>query len=70
MIVDQDIFIAFCTMIIVATCVGWMILQIVRLRRNLAAEREHNDDVFGNIIGIIIMLIGLVGVAKFYWFPS
>lgn len=68
MIVDRDIFMAFCTLCVVVTCVGWMPVQIVRLRRNLRAEREHNDDIFGNIVGIAIMLIGLAGVAKYYWF--
>ena len=68
MILSHDVFMAFCTLCIVGTCVGWMIVQIVRLRRNLAADEVNHDDVFGNLIGIIIMLIGFAGVAKYYWF--
>ena len=68
MIVEHDIFMAICTAIIVGTCAGWLVVQVVRLRRNLAAGGDNHDDIFGNVIGILIMLIGLAGVAKYYWF--
>lgn len=68
MIVEHDGLMAFCTVVVLGTCLGWLSVQLVRLRRNLRAEGDHRDAIFGNIVGIVMMLIGLAGVAKHYWF--
>jgi len=67
----RDTFVFIAAMIVVLTCTGYVITNAIRLRLVLAGkmgnEHDRHDRIFGAIIGLIIMTIGLVGVVKYYW---
>jgi len=71
MILARDTFVFVAAMIVVLTCTGYLITNAIRLYLVLAGrmgnEHDRHDRLFGAIIGMIIMTIGLVGVVKYYW---
>ena len=70
-IVPHSVFMGIATVIIVGTCASWLVVEYVNLRRTLRETvhtPERHDRIFGSIIGAAIMVIGLVGVVKYYWF--
>jgi hypothetical protein len=70
-LVSHHVLLTITTLVTVVTCASWIVVEIVRLRwligqRDLDAGARH-DRMFGSIVGIAIMLIGLAGVVKHLW---
>lgn len=66
MIVSNEVFMWIATAAVVGICVGWGARDVYVLRKHWKNRAEHHDEVFGAIIGLIIMAVGLVGALKFH----
>jgi hypothetical protein len=69
MIVSHEVFLWFCSALVIGLSAAWIVVDIVRLRRALrdgAAGVDVHDRVFGSIVGMVIGVVGLVGAARFH----
>jgi hypothetical protein len=64
MIVPEQYFLWFISTMVAGLAVGWMIVDIVRLRRALAEGKDAHDRIFGSIMGLVMAILGLIGVLK------
>ena len=51
---------------IIGMCVGWGIRELVLLRRYRGGSPEAHDQLFGSIMGLVIIAIGVVGLVKYH----
>jgi hypothetical protein len=63
-IVSELAFYWFTTVALALSGAGWLVIDLVRLRRALRAEPRDPDYLFGCLIGLAIIIVGLVGVAR------
>ena len=66
MIVSPTIFSWFCTIALASSGIVWMAVDIRRLAIALKRPERDQDYIFGCIMGIVIMALGLIGVAKYH----
>ena len=66
MIVSRETLWIITSVILLCTCVPWAVYQVLRMRRVDSLDGDRHDIIFGGIIAIVIMLIGVTGVVKHY----
>lgn len=49
---------------VVGICVGWGARDVYLLRKHWARRQKAHDQVFGSIMGLLIIAIGLIGLLK------
>lgn len=45
----------------------WLVWDSLRLRRFWSRGADAHDEIFGAFVGISVAVMGLLGVARFYW---
>lgn len=72
MIVSHEVFIWFVTVMAVGICVGWGARDVYLLAKHLPRKSEWSDpdqwrdQIFGSIMGLVIISFGLIGVLKYH----
>lgn len=74
MIVSHQTFIWFVTAMAVGICIGWGARDVYLLARHLPrrgreAWRDRaawRDQIFGSVVGLVIIAMGIVGVLKYF----
>ncbi len=51
---------------ILGMSLGWGIREVLLLRRHRGGSPEARDQLFGSIIGLVIIAIGVVGLVKYH----
>jgi hypothetical protein len=67
MIVSQETLWIITAVITLLTCVPWAFYQMWRMSRLDSLDGNRHDIIFGGIIGIVMLFIGVGGVVKHYW---
>lgn len=69
-IVSHTAFMWTCSFLISFACIARIGVELVRWRRNLRPEVPRDDvwrdKIFGHVMGLIIVAIGLAGVIKYH----
>lgn len=69
MIVAQDTYLLVCAVMVVVTAIYWLFVDSLRLRAALREDRSlpvTRDKIFGSTIGILVALVGMFGILKYY----
>jgi hypothetical protein len=69
-IVSQTAYLWFVSLVTGLAAIYWIGIDSVRLGRALAGDRRDpaiRDRIFGSIIGLVVGLVGVIGVAHFLW---
>ena len=66
MIVSHEHWMWFCGGVTGIVAVAWLVLDGVRLGRALTGRGVDRDHLFGYVVGVVVGLIGIVGVARFH----
>jgi hypothetical protein len=73
-IVSHDLFMWFVTAMAVGICVGWGARDVYLLSRRLLRRGRADppdravwcDQVFGSLMGLVLVFFGLLGVLKYH----
>jgi uncharacterized protein YqgC (DUF456 family) len=67
-IVSHEHYLWFCVLAVAIVAAAWIVVDVVRLRRALVADRRRGavrDQIFGSVLGIIVGIVGVVGVVLY-----
>ncbi len=62
MIVSETVFLWFCTSMVLGLALVWTIWDGNLVRKLWKTRNEDHDELFGALMGLVIMAIGVVGV--------
>jgi hypothetical protein len=65
-IVSSEHFSLFVTAMVVGFCVGAAVRDISLLNQNLREPKGRRDQIFGSVIGLLLVAFGLAGVVKYH----
>ncbi|HVK77828.1 MAG TPA: hypothetical protein VM734_31195 [Kofleriaceae bacterium] len=71
MIVSHDTYMLVCALLTGLVAAYWIVIDTVRLRAAMREDRADavtRDKLFGSSLGIVVGIIGVVGVLKYYYF--
>lgn len=66
MIVSENAFVWFATVMIAGLCVGWTAWDGRLLIKLWPERKERHDEFFGSIMGLVMVAIGVVGLVKYH----
>jgi hypothetical protein len=70
-IVSHDTYMLVCALLTGLVAAYWIVIDTVRLRAAMREDRADavtRDKLFGSSLGIVVGIIGVVGVLKYYYF--
>ena len=64
MIVSANIFLWLCSIMVMGIAIGWTFWDGRNLIRLWSTRRENQDEFFGALIGLAIVVIGVTGLVR------
>jgi len=69
MIVSNEVFIWFCTIMTLGIAIGWLPVETMRLKRYLTGDLSRpviRDRLFGSLAGFAVCIVGIVGMLRYH----